>query len=78
MPPTPMKRYIVHVPSGRYLQPNGCWSKSRDQALVFADAFTAIRYCVREQLGNAELLLHFDDAEDMDLHISLKARAAQN
>jgi hypothetical protein len=73
-----MTRYLIHVPSGRYLQPNGSWNESRDRALVFADAFTAIRYCVREDLGNAELLLHFDDAEEMDLHISLKSVAHRN
>jgi hypothetical protein len=72
-----MKRYLVHVPTGRYLQPNGSWSPSRDEAVIFEDAFTAIRYCVRENLGNAELLLHFDNDEHLDLHISLQSQGSR-
>ena len=74
----PMKRYIVDVPSGRYLQPNGGWSPSRDHALNFEDAFTAIRYYVRENLGNAELLLHFDNDEYLDVHISLQSQGRRS
>jgi len=70
-----MKRYIVHVPTGRYLNPNGCWTENRDKALVFQDAFSAIRYCLREKVGNAELLLHFDKYENLDVHIALQSRA---
>jgi hypothetical protein len=69
-----MTRYIIHAPTGRYLKANGCWTRETKEALSFDDIFSAVRVCVQQQLGEAELLIHFEDGENFDIHLPLKAQ----
>jgi len=67
-----MTRYILHAPTGRYLKPNGSWTREPKEALRFDDIFSAVRFCVQKELGDAELLIHFEDGENFDIHLPLK------
>jgi hypothetical protein len=64
-----MTRYIIHAASGGYLTANGSWTHARKEALCFDDIFTAVRFCVQQRLEDTELLIHFEDGEDFDIHL---------
>jgi hypothetical protein len=64
-----MTRYILHAATGCYLAANGSWTRLRNEALCFDDIFTAVRFCVQERLDDTELLIHFEDGEDFDIHL---------
>ena len=64
-----MTRYILHAPTGRYLKPDGCWTRDRNEALCFDDVFSAVRVCVQQHLDDTELLIHFEDGENLDIHL---------
>jgi hypothetical protein len=64
-----MTRYILHTPTGRYLKAKDCWTRNRNEALCFDDIFSAVRFCVQQELDDTELLIHFEDGENFDIHL---------
>lgn len=57
----------------QYLGAPGKWQANREQAVRFPSSLDAVKYCVRENLKNVQIVFSFDDPK-FDFAVQVDSR----